>query len=184
MRAYKFLVGDRSPVTGYRWELPRGGPGPWVDVGGPVELCVNGVHACTPQQIPLWLGQDLWAMELDGEILRLEQVVVASRARIVEQVTAWDADCQHRFGQFCAGRARALAAAPPAHELPAQTLSDLIGLVDKMVARPWITEAGYWAAALAGQLAAGRREGPEYERAFAAERAVQAGWLSTELRLG
>jgi hypothetical protein len=184
LRAYKFLAGDRSPFSGWRWDLPRGGrPADWVEVSGPLELCGNGVHACTPGQLPLWLGQDLWQLELDGEIMATEQVLVASRARLIAPVTAWDAGCQARFGDYCARRARELAAAYPPGGPLAGTVPALAEEVAAQAARPWVAEAGYWAAALAGQLAAGRRDGPEYDRAFAAERAVQARWLAAELRL-
>ena len=41
--------------------------------------------------------------------------------------------------------------------------------------------AGYWAAVLAGERVAGRRSGPDYDTAFARERAAQAAWLESEL---
>lgn len=182
--AYKFLAGDRSPFSGWRWDLPTSGrPGEWVEVSGPLELCVNGVHACTRGQLPLWLGQDLWQVELDGEIVATEQVLVASRVRLTAPVTAWDADCQARFGEYCVQRARELAAAYPPGGALAGTVSALTEEVAAHAVTLWVTEAGYWAAVLAGQLATGRRDGPEYDRAFAAERAVQARWLAAELRL-
>jgi hypothetical protein len=186
VRAYKFLAGGRSPFTGWRWDLPAGpGPGPWVQVSGPLKLCGNGVHACTAGQLPYWLGAELWSVELAGEILVTEQALVASRARLGGPVTAWDAACQTRFGGYCAERARELAAAHPeqAARTGPETVATLIEVVDEMVVKSWVTESGYFAAVLAGQLAAGRRHGPGYDRAFAAERALQAQWLATELAL-
>jgi hypothetical protein len=41
----------------------------------------------------------------------------------------------------------------------------------------------YWGAVLAGERAAGRRAGPRYDAEFARERAAQAQWLRSELRL-
>jgi hypothetical protein len=182
--AYKFLAGGRSPFSGWQWDLPDGGrPGEWVEVSGPLELCANGVHACTPGQLPLWLGQDLWQVELGGEILATEQVLVASRARLTAPVAAWDASCQERFGAYCVRRAGEMAAGYPPGGALAATVSALAGEVAAQAAELWVTEAGYWAAALAGQLAAGRRDGPEYDRSFAAERALQARWLAAELHL-
>jgi hypothetical protein len=186
VHAYKFLADGRSPFTGWQWDRPAGrGPGPWGQVTGPLELCGNGVHACTTAQLPYWLGQELWSVELAGEILVTEQALVASRARLTGPVTGWDAACQARFGGYCAGRARELAAAHPADAARAgpETVAALIETVDETVAVPWVTEAGYLAAVLAGQLATGRRHGPDYDRAFAAERALQAHWLATELGL-
>jgi hypothetical protein len=186
MLAYKFLASGSSPFTGWQWDIPAGGgPGPWVQVSGSLALCGNGVHACAVGQLPYWLGEDLWSVELGGEILVTEQVLVASRARLTEPVAAWGAASQASFGGYCADRARELAAAHPgdAAHIDPDTVAELIETVDEMVARPWVTEAGYWTAVLAGQLATGRRRGPDYDRAFAVERALQARWLAAALSL-
>lgn len=125
----------------------------------------------------------MWQVELDGEIMITEQVVLAARARLLAPVAAWDLNTQTRFGEFCVRRADALAAGYPAHGGLAATVTELRDEVAAQAAKPWVTEAGYWAAVLAGELAAGRRDGPDYDRAFAAERSVQAQWLATELQL-
>lgn len=176
MRAYKFLTNGRSPFTGRPWSPPRGGQlGPWMETKGPLELCVNGIHACTPDQTPLWLADELWAVELDGEILETEVAVVASRARLAETVTKWDEAARVAFCSDCAARARRRTIEPGSQPL-----------VDRVVAWApggWAASVAYWAAVLAGETCAGRRDGPDYERAFAEERAEQAGWLTSELSL-
>jgi hypothetical protein len=176
MRAYKFLNGGRSPFTGWAWPLPQGGrAGSWIEAQGSPELCVNGIHACTPAQTPLWLADELWAIELEGEIVETEVALVASRARLVEPVAAWDEASRVAFCGDCAARAQRQPIDPRSQPL-----------VDRVVAWApggWAASVAYWAAVLAGETAGGRRDGPEYERAFAQERADQAGWLTTELAL-
>jgi hypothetical protein len=59
-------------------------------------------------------------------------------------------------------------------------------LVDRVVSWAeggWGIQVGYWSAVLVGEMVSGRRDGEEYDRAFAAERSVQAAWLAAELEL-
>src|SRR5579859_316080 len=68
VRAYKVLSGGRSMFTGSAWPLPDGdAPGQWVQADGPVGLCTNGIHASSVDQLPQWLGDELWEVQLDGE---------------------------------------------------------------------------------------------------------------------
>ena len=91
VRAYKVLIDGRSGFTGWRWPLPTGDePGEWVSATGPLELCVNGVHACTVEQLAQWIGEELWTIELGGEILEAEAALVAARGRLLGRVAAWD----------------------------------------------------------------------------------------------
>ncbi len=170
MLAYKSLDNGRSRFTGYRWPLPAGAePGPWIEATGPLELCVNGVHACGAEHLPLWIGVELWTVELAGEIIETPVALVASRARLVGPVTAWNKDARVAFGQDAATRA--------ASRVGPQG-SPLVDFIAKMSSRGVVGEAGYWSAVLAGEMAAGRRNGTEYDRAFAAERASQANCLA------
>jgi hypothetical protein len=80
VRAYKVLIDGRSGFTGWRWPLPDGdGPGEWVLASGTPELCVSGIHACTVDQLPQWLGEELWTIELAGEIVHSDAALVASK---------------------------------------------------------------------------------------------------------
>lgn len=178
MRAYKVLVDGRSPFT--RWVWPAGGsggPGDWVQVEGPLKACVNGIHACTPAQLPTWLGSELWAVELDGEIVEVEDVLVASRARLLEQISSWDRSMQIAFGEACAERARAVVRRWPQG-------APLLEEVEQFSRQPDVSEAGYWSAVIAGENEAGVRSGPVYEAGFRRERRAQADWLRAELALG
>ena len=68
MRAYKVLNNSgRSDFSGSYWPLPEPGqPGEWVVAEGESRLCQNGIHATTVDQLPHWLGMELWEIELAG----------------------------------------------------------------------------------------------------------------------
>jgi hypothetical protein len=175
VRAYKVLSDGRSGFTGWRWSLPENGrPGDWVVVTGRVELCVNGVHACTVHQLAQWLGEELWTIELEGEIVRTDAALVASRARLLARVETWDEATRSAFGHDCARRA---------HEAATDRTTDgsLLEAVDRFADTGRAGPAGYWAAVLAGERAYGGRSGPDYDAAFAEERTAQGRWLAAEL---
>ena len=177
MLAYKVLSEGRSRFTGWAWPLPDGDrPGAWVQASGPLQLAANGVHACTVAQLPQWLGAEMWRIELDGEIVETEPALLAARGRLLARVAEWDRDAQVAFGQACAERARSLSRDVPDGE---QALEKIERFARLGRAAP----TGYWTAVLAGQRAGGRRSGPEYDEAFAQERAAQAAWLQSELSL-
>ena len=177
MLAYKFLDAGRSPFTGWWWEPPAGGqPGPWLEVSGRLELCVNGLHACTVAQLAPWMTTELWVVELAGEIVERELALVASRARLVEPVLAWDEAARVRFAGHCAARARQFGT-------DRESAAVLVEAIAAMAAGGRAAAAGYWSAVLAGEAAAGQRSGPGYDGAFAVERAVQAAWLAVELQV-
>ncbi len=178
MRAYKFLEGGRSPFTGWRWELPVGGaPAPWLAVDGPLGLCANGIHACAPRHLPLWVSDELWEMEIEGEVVETPVALVAARGRLVRQVEAWGTEARAAFSDDCAARSRQVAEGWPER-------GPLLGAVVGSAAGARAAAAGYWSAVLAGQAASGSRSGPRYEQAFLAERAVQAQWLASRLGIG
>ena len=92
MIAYKFLRRDGTGAfTRFPWPLPNGGPGAWVDA--PIEPCRSGIHACRVSDLPLWLGRELYEIELADEIVEERTKVVASRARLLRRIDAWDDRC-------------------------------------------------------------------------------------------
>lgn len=167
MIAYKFLKPDGTSVfTDFGWPLPNGGPGAWVDAH--VEPCRSGIHACRPPQLPLWAGQVLYEVELDGEIVEDRTKLVAGRARLVRRIDAWDQGVRDRYTRMCAERAHELArgASPP------------LELWEAAV-EPSVAEGpallGFMAARIAEEI-----DGPE---AYHEERARQTEWLVEQLRL-
>jgi hypothetical protein len=163
VNAYKFL--DRDGVarfTRFRWPVDE-----WVD-GGRVYPCRSGVHACRVQDLPVWMGDELWEIELDGEIVERERQVIARRGRLVRQVDGWTDELLDGFGELCAERTRMRVGYVP-------VLSGFVGDIDRFISQRRFPIAGF-AAARAAEL----RDGPD---AYDEERAVQAAWLAENLGL-
>jgi hypothetical protein len=165
--AYKFLRSDGTSVfTGFGWPLPNGGPGGWVEAK--VEPCRSGIHACRPEHLPLWAGQILYELELDGEIVDDRTKVIAARARLIRRIDAWHEGVRDRYTRMCADRAHELArgASPPLEQWEA-------------VVEPSVPEGP----ALLGFVAARIAEEIDGPAAYQAERARQTEWLVGELGL-
>jgi hypothetical protein len=197
MIAYKFLSRGRiAPFTGFQWPAA----GCWVERDHWAEG--SGVHACRLSDLPYWVGDELWRIELDGPILERETQIEAARGRLIESVSGWDL-C--RFASACALRTRDLAlqavrgpdVADVAKALlnasdmsrllsAARSASPLPGLAGEMVA--YVADAAVRAlegnagssshtAAVAAVALHGHRA------AFAEERRWQSRWLAAELAL-
>ena len=167
MIAYKFLRPDGTSVfTDFSWPLPNGGPGPWIEAN--VEPCRSGIHACRPEHLPLWAGQILYEVELDGEIADDRTKLTAGRARLIRRIDAWEEEVRDRYTRMCADRAHELArgASPPLEQWEA-------------VIEPSVPEGpallGFVAARIAEEI-----DGPD---AYQAERARQTEWLVEQLQL-
>jgi hypothetical protein len=172
VHAYKFLrYNGTSFFTGFRWP-----PGEWVEAAGPLRWCANGIHVCRIADLPHWLGQELWVMELAGETVSAADCVVARRARLLDRIGAWSGGVAQEFADSCAERANALAAqAPSAAGRASDAAAD--------AASGWVGGAAYVAAAVAGEVSSGSRAGRLYQEYFLAERAWQSAWLKDRLSL-
>jgi hypothetical protein len=163
MIAYKFLDdGAVGPFTGFCWPV-----GEWVDAGG-VDPCLEGLHACRVRDLPVWLGRELWEIELDGALIEQERKLVARRGRLTRRVDVWDRRSAREFGHFCARRTRERVGYVP-------VLAGYVADVERFVAEDRIAIAGFAAAR-----AAERRDGPP---AYEEERLAQAAWLAERLGL-
>ena len=105
--AYKFLrPGAVGPFSGHRWPLPGGGdagaPGAWVHAVGPGPLAVSG---CERRHLPLWICEELWAIELAGAVEAREHKLRASRGRLLRRIDPWSATTAKAFAATCAWRA-------------------------------------------------------------------------------
>ena len=164
MIAYKFLDEGRiGPFTGFVWPERE-----WV-AASVAQPCRVGVHACRVEHLPLWLGHELWEVELGGEIVEQERKLVAERGRLLRRVRDWDAGGAAAFGEYCAMRIRVLVGFLP-------ILSGFVGDVDSFVSRSRVAMAGFAVAR-----AAERRDG---SHAYDRERRLQAEWLCRRLGLG
>ena len=168
MIGYKFLRSDGTSLfTGFRWPLPEAGePGSWVV--SRVDPCRSGIHACRPADLPAWIGEILYEVELAGEIVELTSKVVAARGRLLRRIDAWDDRLRDAYTRMCADRA---------HEI-AHGGSPLLNHWDAYV-EPSVREGP----ALLGFVAARIGEVRWGRPAYLAERARQAEWLVAHLGL-
>lgn len=111
MKAYKFLAaGGNGRFSNFGWPLPaEGGFGAWVEAGEDLDDCRAGVHACRLRQLLDWIDDELWEIELDGEIIERDAMIIAQRGRLLARVAAWNDVTAHEFADACAWRARGFA---------------------------------------------------------------------------
>ena len=164
MIAYKFLRPDGTSVfTHFRWPLPDGGPGEWVDAH--IEPCRSGVHACRAADLPYWLGRALYEIELDGPVVEEPTKVVAMRGRLVRRIEAWDDAMRDEYTRMCADRGIELVRGA--------------GLADGWEAA--LEGSVPEGPALLGFMAARAAEAISGVEAYYAERARQTAWLVERL---
>jgi len=201
MIAYKFLRSGRAgPFTGFRWPAP----GVWVHAEGDIAACRRGIHACRVRDLPWWLADELWQIELDGDVRVDEHKILAAAGRLRSQVDGWTPACAQEYADACAWRAREPAVqaltraghASASAELAAcATLDDVLRVARQLAdsipdTKISLTIAGDGAVrALTGAPptsayiaahAAMRLDGAE---GYAAERAWQSRWLAERLGL-
>lgn len=113
MIAYKFLgQGAVALYSAFPWPAPQGQePGRWVNVSGPLEPCGRGIHACRLHDLPSWIDDELWLIELGGRVIEEDTFVVGERGRLVRQMEDWNPAAAQAFAEVCAWRARDHAAA-------------------------------------------------------------------------
>jgi hypothetical protein len=166
--------------------------------------CRRGIHACRIEDLPWWLADELWEIELDGRVRVDQHKIFAPAGRLRSQIEGWTPACAQEYADACAWRAQeravqALARAGhpgPAGELAAcRTLDDVLLLARDLAetipdTKISLTIAGDGAfraltgapptAAYIAAHAAMRLDGPA---GYAGERAWQSRWLAERLRL-
>jgi hypothetical protein len=201
MIAYKFLrMGRVGPFSAFQWPEP----GVWVHVPQDLAACRRGIHACRPSDLPWWLGDELWEIELDGHVKVDHHKIIAPSGRLRWRIAAWTSACAQEYADACAWRAQGRAVealARGGHRHAALQLSTCATLDDVLIAarelaedisdaRISLTIAGDGAVrALTGAPptsayiaahAAMRLDGPA---GYATERAWQSQWLIERLGL-
>jgi hypothetical protein len=140
--AYKFLRPGRSgPFSGFRWPEPT----VWVHADSGPAACRRGIHACRAQDLPWWLSDELWEIELDGPIELADHKIVAASGRLRSQIEAWTPACAQDYADSCAWRARGRA-------VEALTLAGHQSAADRLAACATLDEALAAARELAEQL--------------------------------
>lgn len=172
MLAYKFLrPGAVGPFSGLSWPTPADGrEADWVHAGdGDPMLCRAGVHACDGPDLPYWLCEELWVVELDGTVERRRSKLVATAGRLVERVERWDEAAALDFMCETVKAIRAMDRGGYATE------AEIFCEGDAGRADP------FGAAALSTMIAVEAAEQAGGHEAVRAERTRQAAWLAARL---
>jgi hypothetical protein len=104
-RFYKFLLrGSIAPFSRHVWRI-----GEWVKTEGELDACTNGVHLCRQADLPYWLADELWEVDVAGDRIEHAQKVVVRRARLRARVDGWPTPLGRSFARDCAWRVRDLA---------------------------------------------------------------------------
>jgi hypothetical protein len=209
MNAYKFLRPGRvAPFSGFAWPEAA-----WVDADGPPELCRTGIHACRLEHLAYWLADELWVVELAGELVESELQVIAPRGRLSRRVGAWDeearselaAECVRRTARYAAAELREQGLAADAERLTETTgvdelaalaeaaseaAAEVVGAGDAVDLAAYVADAAGYAtvgntagAAFVAAHAAEVHAPPGVDDPFAAEREGQSRWLAERLGL-
>jgi hypothetical protein len=201
MIAHKFLRPGRiGPFSQFQWPTP----GSWVRSEAGPQHCRHGIHACRISDLPWWLAEELWEIELDGPIHADAHKIVAPEGRLLSRVDSWTPGSAQQYADACAWRARdsavgALLRAQHGHAADrlaaCATLEDLLTTARELArdlkdTRISLTIAGDGAfraltgapptAAYIAAHAALRLDGPS---GYSAEREWQSRWLVDRLGL-
>jgi hypothetical protein len=180
MLAWKFLrAGAVGPFSGVAWPTPDGDrPGAWLAGAGGTSVCRRGVHACRPHDLPRWIGEELWAVELRGEVVETPYKVIALEGRLVRRIEGWDAAGAARFAADCTERVRALAAAGD------PVLAGYVADAERNCLGPRCEEDPSLAAAVAATIGAHAAARAGGDAALRRERAAQVAWFRDRLGVG
>jgi hypothetical protein len=208
--AYKFLDGDgRGVFSGFRWTAQP--PGTWLEAAA-ARPCREGIHGCRPADLAWWLNEELWAVELDGDVTEAGRKVVARRGRLRSRVDAWSGGAAAEFVTAVIFRARdaalTIAGSTPGIETLAAcrelgglapAARDALAALDEgtsaHVAVGLVADAAFFAdqhvchapfiSACAAGHAAAHPAGrrTEWRAGFEAERAWQSRWIAERLEL-
>jgi hypothetical protein len=109
--AYAFLSeGAVAPLSGFVWPKPTDGEhGAWVETHEAPDEALRGYRV---EDLPYWLDDELWSIELEGALAERHHVLLVERARLLRRIDAWDEPLAWEFADACARRVaeRAIAA--------------------------------------------------------------------------
>lgn len=194
MIAFKFLAtGGLGPFTGHPWRV-----GGWLEAEVDLDRG-TGIHACRARDLSYWLCDELWEIELAGDVHELETQLVASRARLRRRVGAWEPGAAAEFARACTWRTRDRAIAFLAARGLAVDAGMLAGCHELTAVEQVVRELSPRAARVGGYLgdvahfaAANMVNTSAYVAAVAAsvcgdgfkvERGTQAEWITSALAL-
>jgi hypothetical protein len=108
--AFVFLAkGAVEPLSGFDWPTPRvGEPGVWVSRDTASSEALRGYPA---GDLPYWLDEELWNVELAGTLTERDHLLLAERARLLGIIDAWRDAAAWELVAACAQRVAYRAAA-------------------------------------------------------------------------
>jgi hypothetical protein len=92
-----------DPFGNIEWVAPTGSEAQWVSSsrGGAIPI-----HACRVADLPYWLNDELWEVELREPVVDLAHGVTSQAARLVRQVPNWSAQHAISFADVAVRHAR------------------------------------------------------------------------------
>jgi hypothetical protein len=142
LRLYLFLrSGQKASLRETRWPAPEAGaPGAWIEAGA--DAPPDSIQAYPLGELPWYLDEELWEVELGGDLRREGHAFVAERGRLLNRVDAWTPEVAAELVEACAFRLRdacadALARAglePEANDLAECTSLDALERVGSAIA--------------------------------------------------
>lgn len=165
---YGFLGrGAVAFLSGFAWPEP----GTWVRAG--VDAPREAVRGIRADELPWWLDDELWEVELAGELVVDGHAVHGERGRLVRRVPGWTDAAADELVTACEWRLREA-------RLDDYAADVLLYARDAATSAAGASVAAYIAAhALAG----GDKSSAAYEDGFERERRWQVEWLKRRLQL-
>jgi hypothetical protein len=174
--AFRFLTeGAIGKLSGHAWPTPRGtSPGEWVGSG--IDGSSIGVGAHRARDLPHWLEDELWQVELRGKVQEYPFHLLADEARLVRQIMAWDFAAATEFAAACISRLEPrVTSAPRSADAAALAAGYLQDARANLATKQFGTVAYItFVASIDGRLGAVAEPG---------ERELQAEWLRRRLSL-
>src|SRR5262245_49143620 len=96
-------------TSGFAWPKPEGSlPGAWVTP--PADGTATGVVVQRVRDLPHWVEDELWEVELRGGVRELSARLLVDEARLVRKVSEWNDVAGTRFALACIARLQTRAA--------------------------------------------------------------------------
>jgi hypothetical protein len=127
--AYAFLAkGAVEPLSGFDWPTPEeGDQGSWLDESTAPREALRGYPV---GDLPYWLDEELWRIDLDGAVAERVHVFLAKRARLRSRVERWSEPLAWELVGACARRVARAAAVALREEGRAEAAARLEGARD------------------------------------------------------
>lgn len=181
MKYYKVLYNGISPYANcnYSEYLPKDGePGKWLPKVKTLKLCDRGYHVTDAEHLIDWIdGNQLFEVEVKGDVLTGDNKTVCQQIRLVRQVEGWNDKNLRLFACWCAEQILPIYEAKFINEnRPRNTIETAKLYAEGLVTEEELAEA--WAASTATAAAAAKAAAAARAEAWAAARgaACAAAW--------